>query len=185
MNGQVVIGRTKAVFRNMHVPHPKLPLKKDTKTIHEVDLSIPDRLYLRSCQYHARIVFVFDEIIMIRRSVLYFAHGAFYPLNKVSSVAIRSFKSFLLTIKSKKPCSSRNSLRWKPSGRSFLMVSLMTRGPAKPIRAPGSAILRSPSMPNEAEMPPNEGSVRRDIKGILASVRSDSFPDTLAICISE
>src|ERR1700689_978664 len=101
----------------MHVPHPKLPLKKNTETVHEVDFPVPDRLHLRPCQYHARIVFVLDEIIMISRSVLNFAHGAFYPLNKVSSVAIRSFKSFLLTIKSKKPCSSRNSLRWKPSGR--------------------------------------------------------------------
>ena len=46
----------------------------------------------------------------------------------------------------------------------------MTRGPAKPIKAPGSAILISPSIPKLAEMPPKVGSVNIDIKGSLASL---------------
>ena len=42
--------------------------------------------------------------------------------------------------------SSRNSARWKPSGSFSRMVCSMTRGPAKPISAPGSAIWMSPSI---------------------------------------
>ncbi len=36
---------------------------------------------------------------------------------------------------SRKPCCSRNSERWKPSGSFCRMVCSITRGPAKPIRA--------------------------------------------------
>src|SRR6266481_6560756 len=56
------------------------------------------------------------------------------------------------------PCSSRNSLRWKPGGSFWRMVCSITRGPAKPIRAPGSAMLRSPSIANDAVTPPVVGS---------------------------
>src|SRR5438876_196307 len=48
------------------------------------------------------------------------------------------------TIRSTKPCLSRNSLVWKPSGNSRRMVSRMVRRPAKPIMAPGSARVMSP-----------------------------------------
>jgi len=40
------------------------------------------------------------------------------------------------------------------------MVSSMTRAPAKPTTAPGSAMVTSPSMANDAETPPVVGSVR-------------------------
>ena len=40
------------------------------------------------------------------------------------------------------------------------MVCSMTRGPAKPIKAPGSAMFKSPSMAKEAVTPPIVGSVR-------------------------
>ena len=64
------------------------------------------------------------------------------------------------TTRSRKPCSSRNSLRWKPSGSFWRMVCSITRGPAKPISAPGSAMFRSPSMAKLAVTPPVVGSVR-------------------------
>src|SRR6266852_5448378 len=57
------------------------------------------------------------------------------------------------------PCSSRNSARWKPSGSFSRMVSSMTRAPAKPMTAPGSAKVTSPSMAKEAETPPVVGSL--------------------------
>ena len=71
--------------------------------------------------------------------------------------------SFLWTIKSKKPCSRTNSEVWKPSGRSFPIVSLTPLGPAKPIYAPGSAILISPNIAKEAVIPPVVGSVSKDM----------------------
>src|SRR5690606_16871775 len=58
------------------------------------------------------------------------------------------------TTKSKKPCSNKNSEVWKPSGKSFPVVSFTMRGPAKPINAPGSAILISPNIAYEAVVPP-------------------------------
>ena len=50
------------------------------------------------------------------------------------------------TTRSTRPCSSRNSERWKPSGSGWRIVSAITRGPAKPMSARGSARMRSPSM---------------------------------------
>src|SRR6266704_1228327 len=50
------------------------------------------------------------------------------------------------------PFSSRNSARWKPSGSFCRTVCSMTRGPAKPIRAFGSAITTSPSMAKLGEI---------------------------------
>jgi hypothetical protein len=47
----------------------------------------------------------------------------------------------------------------KPSGSFWRMVCSITRGPAKPISAPGSAIFRSPSMAKLAVTPPVVGSV--------------------------
>ena len=75
--------------------------------------------------------------------------------------------SFLLTllstIKSKNPFPIRihwfeNLLKIPP------MVSFITLGPAKPIRAPGSAIFKSPNMANDAVTPPVVGSVKGNIR---------------------
>ena len=43
------------------------------------------------------------------------------------------------------------------------MVSLITLGPAKPINASGSAILKSPNIANDAVIPPVVGSVNNEI----------------------
>ena len=64
---------------------------------------------------------------------------------------------------STKPCSSWYSARWKPSGRVWPMVCWITRGPAKPMRAPGSARMMSPSEAKLAVTPPVVGSVRMEI----------------------
>ena len=66
-------------------------------------------------------------------------------------------------IRSTIPCSTRNSLVWKPSGRVWRMVCSMTRGPANPISAFGSAMLRSPSIAYDAVTPPVVGSVRTEM----------------------
>src|SRR5262249_22124911 len=54
-----------------------------------------------------------------------------------ASVAFISDRS---TMRSSIPCSSRNSDRWKPSGSVWRIVCSITRGPAKPMRALGSAM---------------------------------------------
>src|SRR5437773_12342424 len=46
-------------------------------------------------------------------------------------------------------CSRRNSERWKPSGNGWRIVSAITRGPAKPMSARGSARITSPSIRSE------------------------------------
>src|SRR5690606_25109823 len=74
-----------------------------------------------------------------------------------SRLARRSRISRRSTIWSTVPCSSRNSLRWKPSGSFSRTVCSITRWPAKPISAPGSARLRSPSMAKLADTPPVVG----------------------------
>ena len=63
-----------------------------------------------------------------------------------SRVASSSRMSLRVTTRSSMPWSSRYSARWKPSGRVSRMVCSITRGPAKQISAPGSAICTSPSM---------------------------------------
>ncbi len=63
-------------------------------------------------------------------------------------------------MRSMKPCSSRNSARWKPSGSFLRIVCSMTRAPAKPIIASGSAMMMSPSIAKLAVTPPVVGSVR-------------------------
>ena len=62
-----------------------------------------------------------------------------------------------LTIESTMPCCSRNSERWKPSGSFCRIVCSMTRGPAKPMSALGSAMMTSPSIANDAATPPVVG----------------------------
>src|SRR6185436_7229375 len=83
--------------------------------------------------------------------------------------AMAGFISDRGVIKSTIPCSTRNSERWKPSGRVWRMVCSITRGPAKPMRALGSAMLRSPSMAYDAVTPPVVGSVRIEMNGRRAS----------------
>jgi hypothetical protein len=67
---QVIIGGPKTVFRNMQVADPKLSFMEKAKTVNKTHLAFPDRFHLCSCQYNARIVFVFDEIIVIGRAIL-------------------------------------------------------------------------------------------------------------------
>src|SRR5262249_54278069 len=54
--------------------------------------------------------------------------------------------SWRCTTMSTMPCSLRYSARWKRSGSFSRMVCSMTRGPANPISAPGSAMWMSPSI---------------------------------------
>lgn len=63
--GNMVVGGAKAIFCDMHVAHPQFAFEKDAKTIHEVDFPIPDGFHLRPDQYHTRIEFVLDEIIVV------------------------------------------------------------------------------------------------------------------------
>src|SRR5213079_2133718 len=89
------------------------------------------------------------------------------------------------TIMSMAPFSSRNSARWKPSGSFCRTVCSITRGPAKPISALGSAITTSPIIAKLAETPPIVGSVSTDMNGSLRSARSVRAAVVLAICTSE
>ena len=83
------------------------------------------------------------------------------------------------------PFSSRNSLRWNPSGSFWRMVCSMTRGPAKPISAFGSAMFRSPSIAKLAVTPPVVGSVSTEMYGSRARSSRASAPQIFAICISD
>ena len=65
------------------------------------------------------------------------------------------------------------------------MVCSITRGPANPISAPGSAIFKSPSIAKLAVTPPVVGSVINEMYGIFASSIRASPEDTFANCISE
>ena len=77
------------------------------------------------------------------------------------------------------PFSSRNSDRWNPAGSFWRMVCSMTRGPANPMRAFGSAMLRSPSMAKLAVTPPVVGSVRTEMYGSRARSSRASAPQIL------
>ena len=61
----------------------------------------------------------------------------------------------------------------------------MTRGPANPMSALGSAILMSPSMAKLAVTPPVVGSVRIEMYGSRARSSRASAALILAICISD
>src|SRR5208282_2792947 len=102
---------------------------------------------------------------------------------KSSARAIEGFKFLRTTTASSIPCSSKNSERWNPGGSFCLMVCSITRGPAKPIRAPGSAMLRSPNMANDAVTPPVVGSVRTEIYGTRALSKRASAAEIFASCI--
>ena len=53
----------------------------------------------------------------------------------------------------------RYSARWNRSGNVSRIVSAITRAPAKPTIALGSASVMSPTIANDAETPPVVGSV--------------------------
>src|SRR5882672_2172237 len=89
------------------------------------------------------------------------------------------------TIMSTAPFSSRNSARWKPSGSFSRTVCSMTRGPAKPMRARGSAMTTSPIMAKLAETPPMVGSVSTEMNGSLCAASCVSAAVVLAICMRE
>ena len=61
----------------------------------------------------------------------------------------------------------------------------MTRGPAKPMRAPGSARIMSPSMAKLAVTPPVVGSVSTEMYKRPASLCRFTAADVLAICMRE
>src|SRR5207244_2827835 len=69
------------------------------------------------------------------------------------------------TMRSTKPFSSTNSARWKPGGRSSPMVWRITRAPANPTSALGSATITPPSEAKDASTPAVEGSVRIETNG--------------------
>ncbi len=73
------------------------------------------------------------------------------------AMVVRSWRRSM--IMSMAPVPIRNSARWKPSGSFSRTVFSITRGPAKPIRALGSAITTSPTKAKLAETPPMVGSV--------------------------
>src|SRR5690606_5820349 len=79
------------------------------------------------------------------------------------SAAISSRMLRRSTIMSIAPFSSRNSARWKPSGSFSRTVCSMTRGPAKPISALGSAMTMSPRKQKLADTPPMVGSVSTEM----------------------
>ncbi len=83
------------------------------------------------------------------------------------------------------PFSRRNSDLWKPSGSVSRTVCSMTRGPAKPMSAPGSAMTTSPMKAKLADTPPMVGSVRIEMKGWRAALNWCSAAVVLAICMSD
>src|SRR5207248_9353469 len=87
------------------------------------------------------------------------------------------------TIWSINPCSFRNSAVWNPFGRSWCVVSLITRGPAKPIMLFGSAIITSPSEAKLAITPAVVGFVRTEMYGSRPSAWRASAALVFAICI--
>ena len=64
-------------------------------------------------------------------------------------------------------------------------MSLTTLGPAKAIRAFGSAMLMSPNMAYDAVVPPVVGSVHREMKGNLASANCASFAAVLPFALKK
>ena len=82
--------------------------------------------------------------------------------------ASSSRSSSRATTRSTNPWLDRNSARWKPGGSSAAIVPAVTRAPAKPMSASGSAMLTSPTAANEANTPPVVGSDRTDTNGTPA-----------------
>jgi hypothetical protein len=68
--GYMIVGSAKTVFCDMQVADPKLSFMKKAKAVNKAHPAFADRFHFRSCQYNARIVFVFDEIVVIGRTIL-------------------------------------------------------------------------------------------------------------------
>ena len=83
------------------------------------------------------------------------------------------------------PFSNKNSARWKPSGKVSRTVCSITRGPAKPIKALGSAKTTSPKNAKLADTPPMVGSVKMEMKGNFLSLSKCKAAAVLVICINE
>src|SRR5690606_3512464 len=113
------------------------------------------------------------------------AAGAFWRVSKAMMWASSSRISRRSTIMSIAPFSRRNSERRKPSGRVSRTVCSITRGPAKPISAPGSAMTTSPRNAKLADTPPMVGSVRTEMNGSRLADSWVTAAVVLAICISE
>src|SRR5690554_3753536 len=111
--------------------------------------------------------------------------GAGRCISLARILAMRLRSSLRWIIMSITPCSNRNSLRWKPSGSFSRTVCSITRGPAKPINALGSAILRSPSIARLADTPPKTGSVITEIYGMPSCFMRSNTAAVLDICINE
>ena len=101
-----------------------------------------------------------------------------------SSRASSSRRSSRATTRSTNPWLARNSARWKPGGSSAAIVPAVTRAPAKPMSASGSAMLTSPTAANEANTPPVVGSDRMDTKGTPAMPSRSRAAIVLASCMS-
>src|SRR5690554_1656141 len=111
--------------------------------------------------------------------------GAGRCISLARILAMRLRSSLRWIIMSITPCSNRNSLRWKPSGSFSRTVCSITRGPAKPISALGSARFKSPNIARLAETPPNTGSVNTDRYGSPSRRIRSKAAAVLAICIRE
>ena len=103
-------------------------------------------------------------------------------LQRSYRVCLRFLRSTTISIS---PCSSKNSAVWNPWGKSAPIVCLITLGPAKPIIAPGSAIIISPKNAKLALTPPKVGLQSNEIKGSFASLSLLSAQEVFAICKSE
>ena len=86
-----------------------------------------------------------------------------WRVSSASSCAISSRMALRCTIMSIAPFSMRNSARWNPSGSFSRTVCSITRGPAKPISARGSAMTTSPRKQKLADTPPIVGSVSTEM----------------------
>jgi hypothetical protein len=59
----------------MQVSDPEFRFKKNAEAVGKTYFSFPDRFNLSPREHHTRIVFFFDEIFMIGRSVSEFSHN--------------------------------------------------------------------------------------------------------------
>jgi hypothetical protein len=71
----MVIGCSKTIFGDMQVTDPEFRFEKNAEAVRKTYFSFSDRFDFRSGKHHTRIVFFFDEIFMISRSVSEFSHN--------------------------------------------------------------------------------------------------------------
>jgi hypothetical protein len=90
--------------------------------------------------------------------------------SSLASVPRSSWRGRMVSIR---PLASRNSAVWKSGGRVCLIVCSITRRPANPSRAPGSAMITSHRVANDAATPPKVGSV---ISEMVSRPASSSWP---------